>query len=222
MTMTSSACLFLFSLAASTIICNSSLSCLRSLSFTLSFPVWRYQIPRGGAYAWCNGTSPTAANPCEPGVFAFNPNLAASAQNVTGSVVVCPHASCLSGNGCSPQVSQTRWWSRWSLIVKQSPQFSICYIDLWIVVILCLLLYLLHGVAVSVLQSQSYGHVCSSKLKDWCLVITSNISGAECYDPSSVWAEWLWVEYAGSCRHQLHNQLLGVDCYSTSSTILSQ
>ena len=62
------------------------------------------QIKRGGSYSWCNGTSPTSASLCEPGVLAFDPNLPSGQQNVTNSVVVCPRADCLVGNGCSPQV----------------------------------------------------------------------------------------------------------------------
>ena len=56
----------------------------------------------------CNGTIPTDASLCEPGIVASDPNLPLDQQNITASVVVCPRADCLMGNGCSPQV---RHWN---------------------------------------------------------------------------------------------------------------
>ena len=82
----------------------------RHLSPTCHLTFWsspiypRPQVKRGGAYAWCNGISPTTSLLCEPGATATDPNLPQGQQDITSSLVVCPRADCIVGNGCSPQV----------------------------------------------------------------------------------------------------------------------
>ncbi|EFJ42395.1 hypothetical protein VOLCADRAFT_97453 [Volvox carteri f. nagariensis] len=69
-------------------------------------------VMRGARYDYCNGSVPTFDKPCEPGARATDPDGAVSrneatsssvlvALDLTGAVIACPPAACLSAEGCT-------------------------------------------------------------------------------------------------------------------------
>ncbi|EFJ46527.1 hypothetical protein VOLCADRAFT_93090 [Volvox carteri f. nagariensis] len=69
-------------------------------------------VMRGARYDYCNGSVPTFDQPCEPGARATDPDGAVSrneatsssvlvALDLTGAVIACPPAACLSAEGCT-------------------------------------------------------------------------------------------------------------------------
>ena len=72
----------------------------------LSRPPAHLHSPRchGCRYVYCNGTDPTADQPCELGATAYDTDGEPGAQNLTSAILACPPTDCLSAKGCSSTV----------------------------------------------------------------------------------------------------------------------
>ncbi len=81
-----------------------------------------FRLVRPARYDYCNGSEPTADEPCELGALAYDPDGSAGAElfnsagatwrsaatprNLTDHIIACPPAQCLSPAGCTTEVRQ--------------------------------------------------------------------------------------------------------------------